>query len=380
MQFDEFGRFIKLDLDYHSKIPYFAQPNTPIHRWFFTTESTSLAHVAEIFKRVDASSFAKIIDPYCGSGTVGLQSMLKGIPFQGIDKAAHCVIASRAKIFSHEIREARVKVIFSKVLQVLGTQKFSNQITSQSLASLLNGIQKNIGYQGQIAEKYAVLSCLYMAILVGENSLDRTLAGTLNRFETNVLNLLADIKMVHFPSNGVFGSVIWGDCTRMNWSGLFPSHEKSENAKSLMITSIPYIASLRRDSPLLSIIENASKSVLLNLEGPFRLNKTSLNIDGILRIFKAKEMAPSAATYFARVAICLTRFKRFATPGSIAVIDTENAVVDGVLIEADKAICAISEIIGYKIQLIHTTHFIIKPGTISNSPNSIRGGTVYLSL
>ena len=103
------------DLKFNKSVPYNANPQTPIHRWFLLPESSSLEWAKVILSEAGIKQFDYVLDPFCGSGTVGLQSILFDVNFIGGDRLSDVLVGAMAKL-GHKIIEKQNMTIFFEEL------------------------------------------------------------------------------------------------------------------------------------------------------------------------------------------------------------------------------------------------------------------------
>jgi hypothetical protein len=93
---------VKWELGYHVRVPFNADHETSVHRWFLINASQSVAQIADLFRELAVAEGDLVIDPFRGSGTFALQIAIIGAESLGYDQLGTCDIATRAKVAATE--------------------------------------------------------------------------------------------------------------------------------------------------------------------------------------------------------------------------------------------------------------------------------------
>lgn len=381
MDQEKFQQLIELDLDYYRSAQYFANPATPIHGWFLINESSSLEQVVSLLEELECQDYGIIIDPFCGSGTVGLGCVLACINFLGFERLSNCVIGTRAKLTATKTEFQQFQTSKERILNLLEDIADNSpdlELDPKTLGTLIFSLQKELIESISPSTIYLYLSCVFSAAFAVSRLQMKTILDYIREVKSNIEKVSSELSEIKYRAGRAHQSVYWCDSSRVSWSDIFVRENFSYPVKALLLTSPTHISSFR-DTSDYSAASNKAADYALTLLGdkniPPEFERDLPEIEDVVRA------APQASLpYLNQIANVLRRFSEVASPGSRAVIECENAMDEDTVIEADRLICTIAAKLNYTPERVRVTHYVVKPGVITCTPGLLRGSLIYLAL
>jgi D-amino-acid oxidase len=374
---------------YFERNGYSPRPETPIHRWFTIPESSDLAQIRAELDDLGAAEADLVIDPFAGSGTVGLAAQQVGLPFLGMDLLATCVIGSSGKlraglIESHHLVAARRVVddlaygwLFDNgsLYQIRGdTTTLPNLICELALT-----VREAIGNDDVTL---AILSGWFGALSERhDRELVARLSHALRMAEEDTADPIApDVR----------SRIEWSNSLVSSWGNPWPSRSRQ---RAIMLTSPTHLKTAQDKSVFAEQLEAAAVSVLRALgrrrpHPAFHPEHADRRVRAAVDHLAAIESPDRVRAYLFEVATILRKFHSIAAVGSRVLIECDNAKTDfGAVVEADLLIAQIAEELGYRVSEIPITHYVreyvqadgqaVKEAPIFQ-PTDLRGSFIYL--
>lgn len=377
MALKDFRPFIEMDLMYYKRLSYSADPKTPIHNWFLINESSSLEQVGDLLNELHFQEYDLVIDPFCGSGTVGLQCTLNDQNFLGFEILGTCVIGSRAKLNSLLVDKASWKMHEKQVRSLLTDILNQWQNIPWDLKRSVNLLQRAIINHTPSPLIYLFLASIYSAAFIALKSKIADNESFLSNIQTKLERVTEDLESVHWVQKASWQEVIWANSSHIDWKAFFEKENIPTPSKLLMVTSPNHVNSSRDRSKSISMLNDLAQQAL------DVLGDTSLQSTQDISTLRLKNIEitahPRIYSYLCDIQDLINNFYRISSPGSKIVIECENAMINNTLFEADLFICALAVENGLDVDKIRVTHYVNSPGSITNVPNSLRGSLVYLS-
>jgi hypothetical protein len=362
---------------YYKRLSYSADPKTPIHNWFLINESSSLEQVGDLLNELHFQEYDLVIDPFCGSGTVGLQCTLNDQNFLGFEILGTCVIGSRAKLNSLLVDKASWKMHEKQVRSLLTDILNQWQNIPWDLKRSVNLLQRAIINHTPSPLIYLFLASIYSAAFIALKSKIADNESFLSNIQTKLERVTEDLESVHWVQKASWQEVIWANSSHIDWKAFFEKENIPTPSKLLMVTSPNHVNSSRDRSKSISMLNDLAQQAL------DVLGDTSLQSTQDISTLRLKNIEitahPRIYSYLCDIQDLINNFYRISSPGSKIVIECENAMINNTLFEADLFICALAVENGLDVDKIRVTHYVNSPGSITNVPNSLRGSLVYLS-
>lgn len=102
------------DRDYEYLVNFSQTKNIPMHRWFYYQEGYSPDLVKNIFKETKLKSNARVLDPFCGSGTTLVVAKELGYDSAGVEINPFSAFVSEVKTRSYKKSEIKQLIEFAK--------------------------------------------------------------------------------------------------------------------------------------------------------------------------------------------------------------------------------------------------------------------------
>jgi len=102
--------------EYGKLVTFVPNKRLPIHNWFYFKEGFSRDFVVKMFELFGVKSGAKVLDPFCGSGTSLVVAKEFGLDACGVDASPLAVFVSQVKTADYDVEalEQTAERIFSK--------------------------------------------------------------------------------------------------------------------------------------------------------------------------------------------------------------------------------------------------------------------------
>ena len=368
------------DLEFHISKPYFVSKTTPVHRWYLIPESCSLEW-AKYLLNESAPDINFVIDPFCGSGTVALQSKISQKKYIGGDILGDMVLATLLKMNWYKIPLSEFQKSSPKLLQQIYKLNFLPTMENSGLSKRVVTIELLTEIQDFIMNILESPFCKYAWLLSIYNS-TRAIADENNfvvwfeTLRTSIQNIEEDI-IAQSAQYDIEGALFWGDSRFVNWKTLCTEiHINPIVDKGLLIVTPTFVNTSQRKDRLANICNLLSSKVLETVP-EINIKKNYGNALSIINDYN--DIPNEVQSYINCVANILQKFQNISVSDSIAIIENENPEVNGNVIETDLYICEVAKKLGFKPEKILVTHYVIDPGNISHSVRSLkRGSLIFL--
>lgn len=385
MTVDEYRNLIREDLTFHSDAPYDADSDTQIHRWYLVPESNSLAMIHKIMDDIEVKQFAFVMDPFCGSGTVALECVQRGATFIGGDYLADAVIGTMAKLLATHLQEEEFDVITVSLLEKIEWFLFNEP--SESLKMSISEVLYNLleKTQNLIVEmdmspacQYALLSALYGAVKRMARTGKNPLFSWKSDLEAAFQCIREDLRYTGLRTWSTQWALHCSDSTKVSWNSLLADAGVHPPARGLLLTSPTFVKTSQDRSGIAGLSNCLARRILAETS---LLNRyTDTDVSDITAIDNAIANMPLAIHSHMKTLGCvLNWFGRIADKPSLAIVENENARVDGGVVEVDLYIGYLAEKLGFSPEQIRVTHYVASPGVATYDQTDLRGSLIYLN-
>lgn len=366
MDQQKYSHLLYEDLDFHSHSPYGPIDNSIIHSWYLIPESCSVNWATNLIIEVTKThQIDYVFDPFMGSGSTGLACMKLQIPFLGTELKEDLVLSSRAKLMHKSIDPKRLLIDLAS-LSVPSHINYGNQFETLEHYSfdLTNQI---IELDTHLSHKYLLTTVLF-CLFNNNTNLDRRIVVSQMKFIVN--NFLDQIYKSNFEE--VDFSIHHQDCTRIDLEHAALGLNLSKPLKGLLVTSPTFISTAQKNTRYVELNRKISRLVLDSESSNINRQKHPklANLD-------LSAIPEPALNHIKLVAKTLTAFDN-SNQSKIAIIENENTIVEGQLIESDLYIAEVAERLGYTVDSIKVTHYVKSPGKIQYKWTDKRGSIITL--
>ena len=225
----------------------------PIHRWYRYTAGFSGAWVGHLIEQEKTFGRHNIIDPFAGSGTVMVESMIHGVESFGVESHPYVFNIAQAKLQwkdhdAEELRGACIKVLDKAQKMVVDKEDYPELIAKCFPVPTLKKLEALKRAYEEIEEKntrnfvwFIITSILRSTSPVGTAQWqyiqpNKTKANVLDPFEAyrrKVLEIFSDIRQLR----GVFGKSSNSEILQEDARDI---HGIPDGWGDLVITSPPY--------------------------------------------------------------------------------------------------------------------------------------------
>jgi len=384
MCLDKYRKIIRYALNLHKEAPFTPSSDVPIHRWFLIPEASSLRLIDVMLREagVVLDQYNFIFDPFSGSGTTALYSMLHGINFVGGDKLADLTVSTIVKSIANNV--AIQDVILGARIIMQRLQRYGELLDSLyddasfAIAQQIQNIVLNIS--ASLSTKLVLLLPIYSSLRMTPLH-TTTSTAFLHEYSFFLNMVIEDLMNSSYLTSPIQTAIYCGDCCATNFTQMMLDTQNQQNAPSgILITSPTFVSTSQIVNGRTAYSHWLAAAALSEFNMLSRYRSTFRQFDVRSSIGNYISSQHKAVREFLYALACvLAEFQQFTHAPSLAIIEFENSHPGKELLELDLMICQLASLMDFSPRFILVTHYLDDaPNVPVYYATEKRGGFVVL--
>lgn len=371
---EKYQQKLSYDLDFHQQASYFPIESTAIQRWFRIRESSSLEwseyFVERLAKKVDC-----IIDPFCGAGTTSLASTKYDVPFIGVELRSSLVVVGYAKTQAFDSNIKNVENLIDICYKYLAEYMTTHEIISidELFQTLLDSL---LDYDYPIPD-LLILWTIMLSCVTRICESEIKVLELMNAFKIDAANILEDLKSIEYQKKKSNSLLLNGDSKQVQWGEAVNHLGIATPCNILLLTSPTFVNTAQEKNIIFETLDEFSKRFIVKLKLGMEAYFSAPEIAKLPDQFRFSSEIDWFLDLFYSV---LVKIKQVMKKGSKLIIENENGSLNDQDLLTDYYISELAEHVGFQVDKIVVTHYIVEPGTISKNDTGKRGSIIYLTF